>query len=247
MANSKTKIINGLRKLNEAVVEPDELEQSISDLVVTAKDELDIDDTEAKDFVSGIVGEGNVVEVNDEVLQNFVKQYGEKKGKQIYYATANKQNRDPENFEVEEGNKQGSGYEEYQELLNKLVNDGKGEDGQIEEGNDPDKLKRDVAIVMDKLDMSSIAPYIKKIDNPVEQAEMIGQFAEKIGVPRTKLSAVISRLRLLSKDAEHDEDVQQQHSVNPLEAKMTKGKLIETVKGDKVKKVIKTVKVKDIK
>lgn len=95
--------------------------------------------------------------------------------------------------------------------------------------NDPVKLKADVQKLISKLDMSSIAPYLEKIDNPTEQAEVIAQFAEKIGVPKTKLSSVISQLRTVAEN------------VTP---KMTKNKLIETITG---RKIIKTIKVKDIK
>lgn len=233
--------------IEEGVVKPDELEKNIDNLVSTAKDSLDIDDTQAKDFVSGLVGEGNVVEVNDEVLQNFVKQYGAEKGKQIYYATANKQDRNPETFnvdetgedweragrEVEYGINPEAGedeYEEYRKLKDMLI---RGDDEtQIDEDNDPVKLKADVAKLMDKLDISSIAPYLQKIDNPVEQAEVIGQFAEKIGVPKAKLSAVVGQLKQVAENKD---------------PKMTKQKLIETVTGKKGKQVIRTVKVKDIK
>lgn len=43
-----------------------------------------------------------VSEVNAEVMNKFIDQYGEERGKQIYYATANKQDRDPETFEMDE-------------------------------------------------------------------------------------------------------------------------------------------------
>lgn len=102
--------------------------------------------------------------------------------------------------------------------------DGGGDDSV--QTNDPVKLKNDVARLMSKLDMSSIEPYLAKIDNPTEQAEVIAQFAERIGVPKGKLSSVISQLKMVAEDI-----------------KMTKGKLIETVTG---KKVIRTIKVKDI-
>lgn len=106
-------------------------------------------------------------------------------------------------------------------------------EGLVREGsgvtNDPVKLKSDVQKLMSKLDMSSIAPYLKKIDNPTEQAEVIAQFAEKIGIPKTKLSFVISKLKTVAEN------------ITP---KMTKNKLIETITG---RKIIKTIKVKDIK
>lgn len=52
MANLKKKIIKGL---HEDVVDPENLEQGINDLVDTTKRELNVDDKEAKEFVSGIV------------------------------------------------------------------------------------------------------------------------------------------------------------------------------------------------
>jgi hypothetical protein len=36
-------------------------------------------------------------------MSRFQKQYGNKRGKEIYYATANKQERNPETFEKKEG------------------------------------------------------------------------------------------------------------------------------------------------
>ena len=39
---------------------------------------------------------------NTEVLDKFKDQYGDKKGEEVYYATANKQDRDPETFEKNE-------------------------------------------------------------------------------------------------------------------------------------------------
>jgi hypothetical protein len=63
---------------------------------------------------NGFTGEGNLDE-NEEMykeemvdefdkpaMQNFIDQYGEEKGKQIYYATANKEDRNPETFKKEE-------------------------------------------------------------------------------------------------------------------------------------------------
>lgn len=34
----------------------------------------------------------------DEIIKQFEKQYGTKKGKKVFYATANKQKRNPETF-----------------------------------------------------------------------------------------------------------------------------------------------------
>jgi len=119
-------------------------------------------------------------------------------------------------------------YEDYRALMNQLASD-EGETP-IDEGNDPVKLKNDVARVLGKLDMSSIQPYLVKIDNPTEQAEMIGQFAEKIGVPRAKLTAIIAQLKITSKAEQNGAP---QNTAN------------ENIKTNK--NVIRTVKVKDIK
>lgn len=37
-------------------------------------------------------------EYNYDVMQSMIKQYGPKKGKEVYYATANKEGRNPETF-----------------------------------------------------------------------------------------------------------------------------------------------------
>lgn len=368
MSNLKKTILNKLHEdtVNEKTVTPDELRKNTDDLVKAAKDSLGIDDNQAKDYVSGFIGEEEISEINKDVLQNFIDQYGEEKGKQIYYATANKQDRNPETFHME-----GSGedygdigmqdlevgadkYEEYRQLMQQLADEEEGGDVPVkedviseatsdfdltksdnvsnllrdvmsviakylgthstnngavandnrvifynmvnsgefikniqqmlppsnmhygtsgneyltnneeamvkflnsigidtsgksfrgmpvregmmnEEGeatNDPVKLKADVEKLMTKLDMSAIAPYLEKIDNPTEQAEVIAQFAEKIGVPKQKLTAVVSQLKTVAENK------------NP---KMTKNALIEAVTGKKPRKVIKTIKVKDIK
>lgn len=65
-------------------LEPDEVEDIVSQAVTTKKD-----------------GD-SITEVNNEVMQNFIDQYGEERGKEIYYATANKQDRDPETFHMDE-------------------------------------------------------------------------------------------------------------------------------------------------
>jgi hypothetical protein len=44
----------------------------------------------------------NIDEINKEVMNSFIDQYGKEQGEKIYYATANKQDRDPETFEIDE-------------------------------------------------------------------------------------------------------------------------------------------------
>jgi superfamily I DNA and RNA helicase len=97
MKSLKSKI---RKELNEAkyMVKPEELD--------TVVDKLGDDDV-----VKVVDEEVAVAEVNDEVMQKFIDQYGEEKGKQIYYATANKQDRDPDTFhtEMEESISSGNG------------------------------------------------------------------------------------------------------------------------------------------
>lgn len=72
----------------------------------------DVDDEFEKvneSFSFGFTGEGNLhgnkpmQEYDEKAMQNFIDQYGEEKGKQIYYATANKEDRNPETFKKNEG------------------------------------------------------------------------------------------------------------------------------------------------
>jgi hypothetical protein len=57
---------------------------------------------DADDFTMMRKDEG-MDEINKDVLQRFTDQYGKKRGKEVYYATANKQDRSPETFEKTEG------------------------------------------------------------------------------------------------------------------------------------------------
>ena len=43
----------------------------------------------------------------EDIIREFQKKYGDKKGKEVYYATANKQGRDPETFEKKKPKKKG--------------------------------------------------------------------------------------------------------------------------------------------
>jgi hypothetical protein len=250
MENSKKKIINKLHESNDKNAMKKVFDTRLKDAEDIVKTSLgsDTPPEDVKNIAARLATESvETNEVNQEVLNKFIKQYGEEKGKQVYYATANKQDRSPETFKNEgEHDSIGRGievgmnpeveadkYEEYRQLMAQLAAEEGGEQPVKEDDtiapqqtNDPVKLKTDVTKLMSKLDMSSIAPYLEKIDNPTEQAEVIAQFAEKIGVPKGKLSSVISQLRTVA------------------ETKMTKKELIESVTG---RKIIKTIKVKDIK
>lgn len=100
------------------------------------------------------------------------------------------------------------------------------------EKRDVPKLKQDVQKFLDKLNLTQFENILAKIDQPIEQVELIAAFAERIGVPRAKLPLIMSNLKQTSE------------SINP---KMSKDKLIETVKSINEKKVIKQIKIKDIK
>ena len=292
MSNLKKTILS---KLHERTVSPEELKTNTDDLVKTAKDALDIDDTQAKDYVSGFIGEDN-----DEITSRGIDagmnpeveadKYAEYRALMAQLAAEEGEQEGPvkedgsenvnqyvnrvggagmlANAKYSEGDKvsvdMGDGtvenltiikvnyfkppkgkfsylyytleYGEDMAFLEDMINDKVGslkEAGEMnpeaEAKNDPVKLKADVARLMARLDMSGIAPYLDRIDNPVEQAEVIGQFAEKIGVPRARLGAVIAQLKQVAENT------------NP---KITKNGLIETVTG---RKIIKTIKVKDIK
>jgi hypothetical protein len=221
MLNLKSKIKSRLNEtiVSEKIVTPDELKKNTDDLVKTAKDSLGIDDDQAKDYVSGFIGETESDEVNPETFHTEGELDSVSRG--IQYGM---------NPEVEADK-----YEEYRALMQQLAlekDDETSIDKPIKEDNDPVKLKADVSKLMAKLDLSSIAPYLEKIDNPTEQAEVIAQFAEKIGVPKAKLSSVIAQLKMVAETTKTN---------------ITKSELIEAVIGKKPRQVIKTVKVKDIK
>ena len=58
-----------------------------------------------------------------------------------------------------------------------------------------DNVKNDVSRLMVKLDNPTISAYFDRIDNPVEQAQAIVQFANKIGIPKNKISTIVSDLK----------------------------------------------------
>lgn len=371
MENSKHKIINSLKKLKEGVVKPEDLKRNIEDLVSTTKDTLKVDDDEAKEFVSGIVGEDGETTMNekykskaqqrfmgmvyhckktgdcpsasvkkvaknmgtkdvedlastkhrglpnkveeddyesisrsveyginpeldlehgvsyyvslisldtDEIIK-VLRQFDNRREASMFAKDYIKNNKiidredvdvmtqpskiiDPEEYKewfnsfeekgfnenndlpdfeksgraiqhgVSEPEVGSDNYEEYRQLLQQMIDGESGEQMKVEEENDPEELKTDVKKVLSKLDIASIAPYLKKIDNPVEQAEMIAQFAEIIGVPKSRLASVVTQLKTVAEN---------------VEPKITKSRLIEMVSGKKNRKIIKTIKVKDIK
>jgi len=88
------------------------------------------------------------------------------------------------------------------------------------EGRDLNKLKNDVINLIDKLKTVPIMQTaIKKINTPIEQYEIIAQFAELIGVPRAKLTTLISTIKDTAK-------IDTNESINP---KIKKGEIMETL------------------
>lgn len=83
-----------------------------------------------------------------------------------------------------------------------------------DEQTNPDKLRLDVAKFIDKLNLGQFEAILAKIDKPIEQAEIITAFAERIGVPRAKLPMIIASIKNVTENA------------NP---KISKGKLVEFV------------------
>lgn len=111
-------------------------------------------------------------------------------------------------------------------IVNKLNEQ---EQNDVVDGTNIPKLKQDVKVLVDKIE-TVLKPYLEKINKPVEQAELIAAIAERIGIPREKLSSIISQLRTIS------------NKTNIVQQDVTStSQIAET------RKVIKTIKVKDIK
>lgn len=62
------------------------------------------------------------------------------------------------------------------------------------------KLKSDVQKFMDKLNLGQFEALFAKIDKPIEQAEIIAAFGERIGIPRTKLPMILQSLKSVSEN-----------------------------------------------
>lgn len=153
------------------------------------------DDESAKEIAANIAADSikqsygagdGLNEYNKDVMSRMKKQYGDEAGEKVYYATANKQGRNPETFETNED-----------------MDPGTGEDfGDIPTGRD--------------------------IEAGEEYYELLKQFH---GTPVDELP--------------NDDNVNDLpfESVRP---KMTKKELVESVLGKKTRKVLKTIKVKNL-
>lgn len=97
------------------------------------------------------------------------------------------------------------------------------------------KLQSDVKKLADMI-KNKFSIYLSKLDKPIEQAQFLTAMANEIGVPLNKLSSLISTYKDISVD---------NTSNNTTESKkITKKELEESLN---FKKVIKTIKVKNIK
>jgi hypothetical protein len=65
-----------------------------------------------------------VKEYDKPAMASFQKQYGKKKGKSVYYATANKQKRNPETFKIKKLTESNlDDKEKFKKLINKYANE----------------------------------------------------------------------------------------------------------------------------
>lgn len=96
------------------------------------------------------------------------------------------------------------------------------------------KAKKLMALIIKRIPKN----IIDTIKTPVAKREVIAAFAEMIGVPRTGLSNLIGGLKVMSKQPDQPEQPVTESKV------ITKNQLIESLD---INKVIKTIKVKDIK
>lgn len=142
----------------------------------------------AGELVRGAIeGSKDLNEINQDVLDDMIKTYGsEEAAKKVYYATANKQDRDEKTFEKNEEVDPGTGedfgdiptgrdlevdgddYEEYQNLLKQVSSDGP---------------SVDLDSVDDGLPFESVRPRMTKS----ELTEAVKNIGKNIKYPRTVL------------------------------------------------------------
>ena len=211
------KIKKGLKTLTEGSEE--EYGNRIKDMVDVAKNELDIDEPEAKDWVAGHgIGEEEQAikeKAESKSQQRFMgmvyhcQKTGDCASERIRKAAASMKQSDAEDFastkhsglpeKVEENPIDSVVGDDYQSFI----------DQELSEETNVEELSDDVQKLLDTLDMSVIQNHLKKLDKPVEKAEMIAQFAEMIGVPRPQLGTIIQQIKNISKQPQPqlEEDV----------------------------------------
>ena len=110
----------------------------------------------------------------------------------------------------------------------------------IAAGTDVPKLQADVQKLVDSI-KTKFSVYLSKLDKPIEQAQFLTTMAKEIGVPLNKLNDIITQFKTIATDTSA---IPPAGFANENKKIITKNDLIESLKE---KKVIKTVKVKDIK
>lgn len=107
-------------------------------------------------------------------------------------------------------------------------------DAGVDTGTDVSKLQADVKKLTNMI-KNKFSVYLSKLDKPIEQAQFLTSMAAEIGVPLNKLSTIISSYKDIAKS-----------ETTPVTEKkiITKKQLEENLRAPKV---IKTIKVKDIK
>ena len=104
-------------------------------------------------------------------------------------------------------------------------------------GTDVPKLQSDVKKLANLI-KNKFSVYLSKLDKPIEQAQFLTAMATEIGVPLNKLSTIITSYKDIAQDGGLDKTTTAESKV------LTKNELIKETIG---KRVIKTVKIKNIK
>jgi CRISPR/Cas system CMR-associated protein Cmr5 small subunit len=108
------------------------------------------------------------------------------------------------------------------------------------DGTNVTKMQSDVK-KLTGLIKNKFSAYLSKLDKPIEQAQFLSTMASEIGVPLNKLSSLINTFKDIAKDGVVDNT-----NIAGMTAErklITKQELEESIK---VKKVIKTIKIKDL-
>ena len=108
-------------------------------------------------------------------------------------------------------------------------------------GTDIPKLQSDVKKLANLI-KTKFSTYLSKLDKPIEQAQFLTAMAAEIGVPLNKLNTIITSYKDIAQDGGLDKV--STAGITAERKILTKNKLIESLKS---KKVIKTIKIKDIK
>jgi hypothetical protein len=105
------------------------------------------------------------------------------------------------------------------------------------DGTDVSKLQADVK-KLSKLIKDKFSVALSKLDKPLEQVQFLQAMANEIGIPLNKLSTLMASFKDIAKDGADTTPTLAESK------KMTKNQLLESLRS---KKVIKTIKAKDIK